>query len=62
MKYTETSQRQLKKLDSSVALCVLDYMNERIASLDDTRSQGNNLMVQKMGSYWRYRLGEMRDL
>jgi mRNA interferase RelE/StbE len=60
IKYTETSQRQLKKLDRSVALCVLDYVDERIATLEDPRSQGKNLVGPKMGSYWRYRVGDVR--
>ena len=60
IKYTETSQRQLKKLDRSLALRVLDYMDERIATLEDPRSQGKNLVGPKMGSYWCYRMGYVR--
>ncbi len=60
VKYTESSQRQLKKLDRPVALRVLDYMDERIATLKDPRSQGKNLVGPKMGSYWRYRVGDVR--
>ncbi len=60
VKYTETAQRQLKKLDRPVALRVLDDMDERIATLEDPRSQGKNLVGPKMGSYWRYRLGDVR--
>jgi mRNA interferase RelE/StbE len=37
IKYTETSQRQLKKLDKSIALRVLDFMDERAAALEDPR-------------------------
>ncbi len=60
IKYTETSQRQLKKLDKSTALRVLDFMDERVARLEDPRSQGKNLVGQKLGSYWRYRIGDVR--
>ena len=60
IKYTETSQRQLKKLDKSIALRVLDFMDERVAHLDDPRSQGKNLVGPKLGSYWRYRVGDVR--
>lgn len=58
--YTETSQKQLKKLDKSVALRVLDIMDERVAKLEDPRSQGKNLVGPKLGSYWRYRVGDVR--
>ena len=60
IKYTETSSKQLKKLDRQIALRVLDYMDERIAVLDDPRSLGKNLKGPKMGEYWRYRVGDVR--
>ena len=60
IKYTESAQRQLKKLDKSVALRVLDYMDERIGTLADPRSAGKNLVGPRMGSYWRYRVGDLR--
>lgn len=60
IKYTETSQRQLKKLDKFIALRVLDFMDERVAPLEDPRSQGKNLVGPKLGSYWRYRVGDVR--
>ena len=60
IKFTKTSQRQLKKLDRSLALRVLDYMDKRVALLDDPRSQGKNLVGPRLGSYWRYRIGDLR--
>ena len=60
IKFTETSLRQLKKLDKSVALRVLDYMDERVAKLPDPRALGKNLVGPKLGSYWRYRIGDVR--
>ena len=60
IKYTESSSRQLKKLDKQTALRVLDYMDERVAVLDDPRSLGKNLKGPKIGEYWRYRVGDMR--
>ena len=60
IKYTESSSKQLKKLDQQTALRVLDYMDERVAVLDDPRSLGKNLKGPKMGEYWRYRGGDIR--
>lgn len=60
IKYTETSQRQLKKLDKTMALRVLDFIDERVAQWEDPRSQGKNLLGPKLGSYWRYRVGDVR--
>ena len=60
IKYTESSSKQLKKLDKQTALRVLDYMDERVAMLADPRSLGKNLKGPKMGEYWRYRVGDIR--
>ena len=58
--YTESALRQLKKLDKSIALRVLDYMDERVATLDDPSTLGKNLVGTKLGAYWRYRVGDIR--
>ncbi|MDH6504782.1 type II toxin-antitoxin system RelE family toxin [Polynucleobacter sphagniphilus] len=60
IKYTESSSKQLKKLDKQTALRVLDYMDERVAILDDPRALGKNLKGHKLGEYWRYRVGDIR--
>ena len=58
--YTESALRQLKKLDKSIALRVLDYMDERVATIDDPRALGKSLVGPKLGAYWRYRVGNIR--
>jgi mRNA interferase RelE/StbE len=60
IKYTESSSKQLKKLDRQTALRVLDYMDDRVAVLSDPRSLGKNLKGPRMGEYWRYRVGDIR--
>ncbi|MCC6068784.1 type II toxin-antitoxin system RelE/ParE family toxin [Ferrovum sp. PN-J185] len=60
IKYTESSSKQLKKLDKQTALRILDYMDERVAVLDDPRALGKNLKGPKIGEYWRYRVGDIR--
>ncbi len=60
IEYTETSLRELKKLDKSIALRVVDFMDERVAQHADPRAIGKNLVGPKMGSYWRFRVGEVR--
>ena len=58
--YTESALRQLKKLDKSIALRVLDYMDERVATIDDPRALGKSLVGPKLRAYWRYRVGNIR--
>lgn len=60
IKYTESSTKQLKKLDKQTALRVIDYMDERVAVLAEPRSLGKNLKGPKMGEYWRYRVSDIR--
>jgi mRNA interferase RelE/StbE len=60
IKYTESSSKQLKKLDRQTALRVLDYMDERVAVVADPRTLGKSLKGPKMGEYWRYRVGDIR--
>ena len=35
-------------------------MDGRVAPLKDPRSQGKKLVGPKLGSYWRYRVGDLR--
>jgi mRNA interferase RelE/StbE len=60
IKYTESSSKQIKKLDKQTALRVLDYMDERVAVLANPHSLGKNLKGPKVGEYWRYRVGDIR--
>lgn len=60
IKYAESASKQLKKLDKQTALRVLDYMDDRVAALDDPRTLGKNLKGPKIGEYWRYRVGDIR--
>ncbi len=58
--YTESALRQLKKLDRPTARRILNYMDERVALSDDPRMNGKSLVGPKLGTYWRYRVGDVR--
>ncbi len=57
--YTETAQKQFRKLDKQVARRILDFLDERLAASEDPRSIGKALSGP-LGSFWRYRVGEYR--
>ncbi|MBE0504259.1 MAG: type II toxin-antitoxin system RelE/ParE family toxin [Desulfuromonadales bacterium] len=59
IKYTSTAQIELRKLDRSVAARILDYMDQRVAILEDPRSFGKALSGN-LGGLWRYRVGDFR--
>jgi mRNA interferase RelE/StbE len=48
-------------LDKQTARRILDYMDERIAPLEDPRSAGKALSGP-LGEFWRYRVGDYRIL
>ena len=60
IKYAESAVRQLKKLDRSVAIKIVDYLDERVAFLEDPRLVGKKLSGPRLGNYWRYRIGDVR--
>jgi mRNA interferase RelE/StbE len=59
IEYTATAKGQLRKLDKQVARRIVDYMDERVASLDNPRSTGKAL-TGPLGDLWRYRVGDYR--
>lgn len=59
IEYTETARKQLRKLDKQIARQIVDFMDERIAPLDDPRSTGKAL-VGPLGGLWRFRVGDYR--
>ena len=59
IEYSETAQKQLRKLDRQVARRILDYLDQRIAPSHDPRSLGKAL-TGPLGDVWRYRVGDYR--
>ena len=59
IEYAETAKGQLRKLDKQMARRIVDFMDERIAVLEDPRSTGKAL-VGPLGGLWRYRIGDCR--
>jgi mRNA interferase RelE/StbE len=51
--------KDLKKLDRQVQ-GLLAFLRERVAPLDDPRSIGEALAGARLGSYWKYRVGDWR--
>ena len=59
IEYTDTAKGQLRKLDKHTARRVLDFMDERIAGLENPRHTGKAL-TGPLGGLWRYRVGDCR--
>ena len=50
----------LKKLDRPVQIRLLGFLRTRVAVLDNPRSIGMALSGARLGSYWKYRVGDWR--
>jgi mRNA interferase RelE/StbE len=59
IEYTRTAETQLLKLDRQIARRILDYLDDKIAPLENPRSRGKAL-VGPLGELWRYRIGDYR--
>ena len=59
IEYTDTARTQLRRLDRDTARRIINYMDERVAVLDDPRSVGQAL-TGPLGGLWRYRVGDCR--
>lgn len=59
IEYADSAKTQLRKLDRQVARRIVDFMDKRIAPLDDPRGSGKAL-TGPLGGFWRYRVGDCR--
>jgi len=59
IEYSHTAKEQLRKLDRQTARRILDYVDERLAFLDNPRDLGKALSGP-LGALWRYRVGGYR--
>jgi mRNA interferase RelE/StbE len=59
---TAGAKKQLAKLDRGEAKRITKYVRERLAMLEDPRSKGKALTGPRLGTYWRYRIGDYRRL
>lgn len=59
--YTDSARTQLRKLDRQAARRIVDYMDERVATLEDPHNAGKAL-TGALGGFWCYRVGDYRTI
>lgn len=59
IKITETALKEIKKLGPQAAKLIFDFLNQRLAQVDNPSGIGEELKHDLSG-YWRYRVGEWR--
>ena len=52
--------KDLKKLDRPVQIRLVAFLRDRLSPLDDPRSLGEALSGTRLGTYWKYRVGDWR--
>ena len=57
--YLTSAKRELRKLDRQAANRIIDYLDNRVALLENPRSLGIALTDSKE-QLWRYRVGDYR--
>ncbi|MCW5824574.1 MAG: type II toxin-antitoxin system RelE/ParE family toxin [Cyanobacteria bacterium TGS_CYA1] len=59
IKYSDTALKELKKLDKSTGREIVDYLDKKIASLEDATTAGKGL-TGRLANLRRYRVRNMR--
>ena len=57
---SEEALRGLKRIGQADARRIHNYLRDRIEPLDDPRQLGKASRGSKLGSFWRYRVGDYR--
>ena len=60
IEFERAAARELDKLGAQEAQRILRFLRERIATSDDPRSLGQALKGERLGEFWRYRVGDYR--
>ncbi len=60
IEFDDASKKDLAKLDKQTARRITSFLRERVTELDDPRSIGEALKGSRLGSFWKYRLGDYR--
>jgi mRNA interferase RelE/StbE len=54
------TERDLKKIDPVSQKRIFHFLKERLAPLKDPRTLGEALHGEKLGDFWKYRVGNYR--
>lgn len=60
IEYLRAARKDIEKLDRPTAQRIRDFLENRVARLDDPRSIGEALKGSRLGEFWKYRVGDWR--
>ena len=59
IRFSANAIKQLKKLDKHIAARIIDFLENKVAKLEDPRQVGKELQGN-LANLWRYRIGDYR--
>ncbi len=57
---TKEVAKRIRKLDKPVAKRLIQFLHERVSTLNNPRDIGEALTGSKLGEFWKYRVGDYR--
>ena len=60
IEFDRDAQKELNKLDPQIARRIFNFLNQRLATLNDPRALGDALHGATLGGLWKYRVGDYR--
>ena len=60
IKFDPDALKDLRKLDKQIQTRLVGFLRVRVGQLENPRDIGEALSGQRLGSYWKYRVGDWR--
>lgn len=60
MEFDPDAPKDLRKLDQPIQVRLVGFLRTRVSSLTNPRDIGEALSGQRLGSYWKYCVGDWR--
>lgn len=60
IEYARAARKDVERLDPPVARRIREFLETRLAALDDPRAIGEALTGPTLGEFWKYRVGDHR--
>ena len=58
--YLAFVRKDVRRIDPAVRARIRNFLEDRVASLEDPRSLGEALKGSELGAFWKYRVGDYR--
>ena len=60
IEFDTDAPKDRRKLDKPIELRLVSFLRTRMSTLNNPQDLGEALSRQKLGSYWKYRIGDWR--